>query len=203
MYNIYLSKIRGNIMTEINESSGSDLQKDVKFSIIIPAHNEEKYIRKCLDSIAKASEAYKEQTEVIVVLNRCTDKTEEIAKSYDCITLKNEDKNLSKIRNAGAEIASGEIIVTIDADTIMTESLLSNVDKYLSSGKYIGGGVNGKFERMSFGIFFSAILIIIPLLFKYGAISVGFFGAIEKTLWQSTDLMKTCLWQKMQISLNG
>ena len=75
-------------MTEINESSGSDLQKDVKFSIIIPAHNEEKYIRKCLDSIAKASEAYKEQTEVIVVLNRCTDKTEEIAKSYDCITLK-------------------------------------------------------------------------------------------------------------------
>ena len=46
----------------------------------------------------------------------------------------------------------------------MTESLLSNVDKYLSSGKYIGGGVNGKFERMSFGIFFSAILIIIPLL---------------------------------------
>lgn len=106
-----------------------------------------------MDSIAKASEAYKEQTEVIVVLNRCTDQTEEIAKSYNCITLKMKIK-LIKIRNAGAEIASGEIIVTLDADTIMTESLLSNVDKYLSSGKYIGGGVNGKFERMSFGIFF-------------------------------------------------
>ena len=175
----------------------------MKFSIIIPAHNEEKYIRKCLDSIAKASEAYKEQTEVIVVLNRCTDKTEEIAKSYNCVTLKNNDKNLSKIRNAGAKIANGEIIVTIDADTIMTESMLSNVDKYLASGKYIGGGVNGKFERISLGIFLSAMLIIIPLLFKYGAISVGIFGAIEKTLWQLTDLMKTCLWQKMQISLNG
>ncbi|EKS8366856.1 glycosyltransferase, partial [Bacillus cereus] len=113
-------------MTETNESSGVNLKKDVKFSIIIPAHNEEKYIRKCLDSIAKASEAYKEQTEVIVVLNRCTDKTEEIAKSYNCVTLKNNDKNLSKIRNAGAKIANGEIIVTIDADTIMTESMLSN-----------------------------------------------------------------------------
>ena len=94
--------------------------------------------------------------------------------------IKNEDKNLSKIRNAGAEIASGEIIVTIDADTIMTESLLSNVDKYLSSGKYIGGGVNGKFERMSFGIFFSAILIIIPLLFKYGAYICGDFWCYRK-----------------------
>lgn len=89
MYNRYLPyKIRGHIMTETNESSGVNLKKDVKFSIIISAHNEEKYIRKCLDSIAKASEAYKEQTEVIVVLNRCTDKTEEIAKSYNCITLK-------------------------------------------------------------------------------------------------------------------
>ena len=34
----------------------------------------------------------------------------------------------------------------------MTESMLSNVDKYLASGKYIGG-VNGKFERISLGIF--------------------------------------------------
>ena len=40
-------------MTETNESSGVNLKKDVKFSIIIPAHNEEKYIRKCLDSIVK------------------------------------------------------------------------------------------------------------------------------------------------------
>ncbi|MGE7874034.1 glycosyltransferase [Bacillus paramycoides] len=167
-------------MTETNESSGVNLEKDVKFSIIIPAHNEEKYIRKCLDSIAKASEAYKDQTEVIVVLNRCTDKTGEIAKSYNCITLKNNDKNLSKIRNEGAKIASGEIIITIDADTQMTESMLSNVDKYLASGKYIGGGVTGKFERISLGIFLSAMLIIIPLLFKYGAISVGIFWCYKK-----------------------
>ncbi|PER09763.1 glycosyltransferase [Bacillus cereus] len=167
-------------MTERSESLGVYLKKDVQFSIIIPAHNEEKYIGKCLDSIAKASEAYKDQTEVIVVLNRCTDKTEEIAKSYNCITLKNNNKNLSKIRNAGAQIASGEIIITIDADTQMTESMLSNVDKHLASGKYIGGGVTGKFERMSLGIFVSAMLIIIPLLFKYGAISVGIFWCYRK-----------------------
>ncbi|MEJ3741411.1 glycosyltransferase [Bacillus tropicus] len=167
-------------MNETNKSSEVYLKDAMKFSIIIPAHNEEKYIGKCLDSIAKASETYKDQTEVIVVLNRCTDKTEEIAKSYNCITLKNNDKNLSKIRNAGAQIASGEIIITIDADTQMTESMLSNVDKHLASGKYIGGGVTGKFERMSLGIFVSAMLLIIPLLFKYGAISVGIFWCYRK-----------------------
>ena len=83
----------------------------------------------------------------------------------------------------------------------MTESMLSNVDKYLASGTYIGGGVNGKFERISLGIFLRNANHN-PFTFKYGAISVGIFGAIEKILWQSTDLMKTCLWQKTQISLN-
>lgn len=167
-------------MMSSNQKLKGELKENIKFSVIIPAHNEEKYIGKCLDSIKKASKAYADQIEIIVVLNRCTDKTEEVAKSYNCITLKNGDKNLSKIRNAGAAIAKGEIIITIDADTQMTEDFLSNVDKYLSSGKYIGGGVNGKFERVSLGIIVSAILIIFPLLFKYGAISVGIFWCYKK-----------------------
>ena len=150
-------------------------QKDIKFSIIIPAHNEEKYLGKCLDSIAAASKIYENQLEIIVVLNRCTDKTEEIAKSRNCITVQNSDKNLSKIRNAGAAVARGEIIITIDADTQMNPHVLSTIDEYLSSGKYIGGGMTGQFERMSLGIFVSALLLIGPLLIKYGAISVGIF----------------------------
>jgi len=155
-------------------------KEDIKFSIIIPAHNEEKYIGKCLESISKASKAFENQVEVIVVLNRCTDRTEEIAKSYKCITIKNNDKNLSKIRNAGADIAKGEIIVTIDADTQMNDHVLSSVEEYLTTGKYIGGGVTGKFERMSLGIFVSTLLLIGPILLKYGAISVGIFWCYKK-----------------------
>ena len=33
-------------------------KEDIKFSIIIPAYNEEKYIGKCLESILKASKAF-------------------------------------------------------------------------------------------------------------------------------------------------
>jgi len=130
--------------------------ENVKFSVIIPAHNEEKYIGECLESIAKSAQPYKDQVEVIVVLNRCTDKTKEIAQSYNCVTL-------------------GEILITIDADTRMTEHLLSEVEKHLASNQYIGGGVNGNFERMSLGIVVSSMMLIVPLLFKYGVISVGIF----------------------------
>ncbi|MBL3728134.1 glycosyltransferase [Lysinibacillus sp. HST-98] len=155
-------------------------ENNVKFSVIIPAHNEEKYIGGCLESIVKAAQLYKDQVEVIVVLNRCTDRTEEIAKSYNCITLINEDKNLSKIRNAGAALAKGEILITIDADTRMTEHLLSEAEKHLASNQYIGGGVNGNFERISLGIIVSTFLLIVPLLFKYGLISVGIFWCYRK-----------------------
>ncbi|CAM5235223.1 Glycosyl transferase family 2 OS=Lysinibacillus sphaericus OX=1421 GN=LS41612_12195 PE=4 SV=1 [Lysinibacillus sphaericus] len=142
------------------DTSTNTHQEDVIISIIIPAHNEEKYIGKCLESISKASKLLQNQVEIIVVLNRCTDKTEEIAKSYNCITVNNDDKNLSKIRNTGVERARGEIIVTIDADTQMNEHMLTKVVQNLSSGKYIGGGVTGKFERMSLGIFVSTMLLI-------------------------------------------
>ncbi|WP_274310121.1 glycosyltransferase [Solibacillus daqui] len=165
----------------MNEKDNSaENKEDIKISIIIPAHNEEKYIGKCLASISKASKLFENQVEIIVVLNRCTDRTEEIAKSYNCIVIRNDDKNLSKIRNAGVEKARGEIIVTIDADTQMNEHLLSKVEENLMSGKYIGGGVTGKFDRMSLGIFVSSLLLIGPLLFKYGAISVGIFWCYKE-----------------------
>ncbi|OGV69137.1 MAG: glycosyl transferase family 2 [Lentisphaerae bacterium RIFOXYA12_FULL_48_11] len=131
----------------------------MKFSIIIPAHNEECFISRCLDSIEKASVPYRSQVETIVVLNRCTDSTEKIVRDWGAKTLINEDKNLAKIRNAGAKTATGEILVTIDADSWMTDNMLVEIDRLLQSGKYIGGGVPILPERMSTGILFSIALL--------------------------------------------
>jgi len=122
------------------DTTNEENRDDIKISVIIPAHNEEKYIGKCLESISKASTFLQGQVEMIVVLNRCTDRTEEIAKSFNCITLTNNDKNLSKIRNVGVDIARGEMIVTIDADTLMNEHVLLKAQENLTTGNYIGGG---------------------------------------------------------------
>ena len=48
-------------------------------SVIIPAHNEEKYIERCIESIKAADSVFPGNTEIIVVCNRCTDRTEHIA----------------------------------------------------------------------------------------------------------------------------
>lgn len=159
---------------------GPDEQGNVKFTVLIPAHNEEKYISKCLDSIAAASEKYAKQVEVIVILNRCTDRTEEVAQSYNCVVVHDDRKNLSQIRNAGAKAARGEILITIDADSQMTSNMLTEIEEHLVSGIYIGGGTASRFERMSLGIVVSSLLILLPLVIKYGAISVGIFWCYKR-----------------------
>ena len=135
------------------------------FSVIIPAHNEEEYIGKCLQSIREAEKHIQPASlEIIVVCNRCTDSTALISEQYGARVLVNDEKNLSAIRNTGILAAEGEIIVTIDADSVMTEFALSEIRQMLESGKYIGGGANPRFERMSVGIFFSAVYVALNLI---------------------------------------
>lgn len=147
------------------------------FSVIIPAHNEEKYIAKCLRSVISAAKYVKpKKVEMIVVANRCTDKTVEVAKHYGARVVINNDKCIAAIRNAGVKAAKGEIIVTIDADSMMTKFSLLEIKQMLESGRYIGGGANPKFDRMSVGIAFSSMYVaanLLPIMIKNGGYLSG------------------------------
>ncbi len=155
------------------------------FSVIIPAHNEEKYIGKCLDAIqAAAAIVAPEDVQIIVVANRCTDSTAEIAKNHGAKVLINNDKCISSIRNAGVNAADAEIIVTIDADSMMSENSLKEIKETLESGKFVGGGTRSKFDRMSVGIFFSALYVaanLAPAMIKNkAALTGGMFWFYKK-----------------------
>ncbi|HMO01748.1 MAG TPA: glycosyltransferase [Oligoflexia bacterium] len=149
------------------------MQRNPKISIIIPARNEEKYLPKCLAAIEAAKKNTAADFEIIVVANRCTDKTEQIALKNNCLVIKNESKNLAQIRNAGAATASGDIIVTVDADSFVSKEIFRDILKKLSSPRIIGGGVWIWPERLSLGIFLTG-LCLLPLIVIYG-ISAGLF----------------------------
>ena len=56
---------------------------DYTFTIVIPTHNEEKYIAKCIKAVRRAEKNVPDDNvQILVVLNRCTDRTEEIARKY-------------------------------------------------------------------------------------------------------------------------
>lgn len=144
-------------------------------SVIIPAHNEEKYIKRCICSIRKSSARFKGNVEIIVVCNRCTDKTGAIAEKLGARVITNEDRCIAKVRNAGITAAKGKIIVTIDADNRMTSGTLQEIYLLLKSGKYIGGGAPIRFERYSFPLWCNDILCRIS--FRITGLYSGIFWA--------------------------
>ena len=147
-------------------------------SIITPAHNEEKFIEKSLCSVTAAAKEITEAIEHIVVLNRCTDKTGEIAERLGARVIIEDSKNLSRIRNKGVEASKGNIVVTLDADSQMTSNMLVEVKRMLDSGKFIGGGVKILPERLSLGIIFS-LAVVAPFVLWHG-VSAGMFWCLKK-----------------------
>lgn len=88
------------------------------FSIIIPAFNEERYIRDCLQSLDRI-DFPKEQIEVIVVDNGSVDRTIEFASQFNVKILSILDVKVGDVRNYGASHASGKFLVFLDSDCVV------------------------------------------------------------------------------------
>jgi len=124
----------------------------VEFSVVIPARDEERWLPRCLEAWREASRAVDGEVEVIVVLNRCRDRTEEIARAGGARVAREDEPNLSRIRNAGAAVARGEVLVTCDADSVPHPRSLEIIVRKLKGGRLVGGGTLTLPERWSPGI---------------------------------------------------
>lgn len=148
-------------------------------SVVIPAHNEEKYVARCIRSIKIAAKYYGGTVEIVVVCNRCTDRTADIAQKFGAKVILNEDRCIAKVRNAGITAASGDVIVTIDCDNRMTKGTLKEIACLLQTGRYIGGGAPIRFERYSFPLYCNDLLC--RLSFGITGLYCGIFWAEKKT----------------------
>ncbi|MDP1688913.1 MAG: glycosyltransferase [bacterium] len=105
------------------------------FSIIIPSHNEEKYISATLDRIKQLSYP-KSLFEALVIENGSTDKTKEIALTYadDNINIYVSDKGVSKAKNYGLSKISerSDWVILLDADTLLEKSFLEELNLFFS-----------------------------------------------------------------------
>ncbi|MBK1871741.1 glycosyltransferase [Marinobacter sp. 1-3A] len=108
-------------------------------SVIVPAHNEEKYISQCLESLA-AQDYPKQKYEVIVVDNNSTDQTSEIANNFEVKIVQKTSGPVGAVRNAGAKLANGELLAFIDADCVAPADWLSKGANLLNTHGTVYGG---------------------------------------------------------------
>jgi glycosyltransferase involved in cell wall biosynthesis len=107
-------------------------------SVVIPAHNEEDVIEKCLNPFKSQKT---KDVEIILVNDGSTDRTAEIAKKTDvCDRIINfkEGHSAAFARNRGAEKARGKWLVFIDADMIVEKTFLNKIKRFIENNEFDG-----------------------------------------------------------------
>lgn len=111
----------------------------MKFSIIVPIYNVEKYIDDCVMSVLNQTFI---DFELILVNDGSTDNSYEKClkwkdKDNRILVVNQNNKWLSGARNAGIDIAKGEYIIFLDGDDMLNESALSILNQHLDNDKLL------------------------------------------------------------------
>lgn len=106
----------------------------MKISIVISAYNEEEIISKCLESVKSLAD------EIIFVDNTSQDSTASIARKYTDKIFKraNDPVNLNKNKNFGFSKATGDWILSLDADEIISPELALEIKEKIAKSRANG-----------------------------------------------------------------
>ena len=105
----------------------------MKFSIIIPIYNAEKYLKKCLESVI--NQTYNNY-ELILVNDGSTDKSQDIIQEFsekynNITTFYQKNSGQSVARNFALEKVQGDYIIFLDSDDYLELNLLKTLNEYL------------------------------------------------------------------------
>ena len=100
-------------------------------SVLIPAHNEAGVLRECLDAVLAQTLPV---DEIIVVADSCTDDTAAVAESYGAVVVETEQGGKAASQDVGLPYVTGDILVCIDADTIIDVDVVERFVAELDAG---------------------------------------------------------------------
>lgn len=119
----------------------------IKISIVVPAYNGEDYLPASLEKIVAAQAFYDGNSELIVVDNESADRTAQIAESLGAKVSTEAEHNIGKVRNIGARNATGDVLIFIDADTLVPVKLFRKTAAAMIDEKCFGGAVAVKYDE--------------------------------------------------------
>ena len=162
------------------------------FSIVIPAHNEEKYLKACIESCQKQQGSF--DYEIIVVDNNSTDNTASVASSLGVKVVGEKKHGAGAARKKGVAEASGEYILNIDADTHLPSNYLIQVKKTFDKYKELVclGGQFYFYDGTWWQNFFRPILLrlsnLIALLLSFGKVGpIASNMTFKKSVYDKTS----------------
>ena len=125
-----------------------------RFSVVIPAFNEERFLPRLLATLAVATSRAGPgvQVEIIVADNASTDATAGIALAHGCQVARVEKRAIAAARNGGARLARGDVLCFVDADMQVHPDTFAVIDRAIRRDDVVGGATGVSSERWSLGI---------------------------------------------------
>ncbi|MCW9034910.1 MAG: glycosyltransferase family 2 protein [Rhodospirillales bacterium] len=141
-----------------------------KLSALVVAHNEEDKLAECLERLRFTDE-------IVVVLDKCTDGTKEIALKFTDRLLEGSWEIEGPRRNAGIEFCTGDWVLEVDADERVPEALAKEIRQVIETTPYdwheilVDNYIGDKLVRWGWGASFGKAAY--PGLFKKGVKTWG------------------------------
>jgi glycosyltransferase involved in cell wall biosynthesis len=117
----------------------------VAISFIVPAYNEEQLLGGTLDAIHAVARQVAHAYEIVVANDASTDTTASIARSHGARVVDCEHRQIARVRNTGARASTGDILIFVDADTIISTAVVRASLSAIDAGA-VGGGATVHIE---------------------------------------------------------
>ena len=108
-------------------------------SFVVPAYNEAQLLAATLDAIHAAARDIAHPYELIVADDASTDDTAAIARAHGARVVACAHRQIARVRNTGAHASTGDILIFVDADTMVSTPLVRASLAALDGGA-VGGG---------------------------------------------------------------
>lgn len=108
-------------------------------SFIVPAFNEEALIGRTLEALNVAGGSLGQPYEIIVADDASTDRTAAIAQAHGARVAGVNLRQIAATRNAGARLASGNQLIFVDADTVVSKEVVQAAIEAMNQGAAGGG----------------------------------------------------------------
>lgn len=115
-------------------------------SVIVPVHNEAKLLGRTL-SCLQLQEYPDPSPQIITALNGCTDASRAVAEEFGVQVVESHEKGISFGRNLGVTVATGDLLVFIDADTTIPATGLREIVDAVNTNKEAIAVLPGKAVR--------------------------------------------------------
>ena len=154
-------------------------------SFIIPAHDEEAVIASTIRAVRDAAARVDEPYEVIVVDDASTDRTAAIAEAEGVRLVRIAARHIAAARNAGAAVARGELLVFVDADTLVNVAAVRGAVEAFRGGA-VGGGAAVRFDEPT-PFYARALLPLVLWVYRRLRLASGCFLFCTRVAFESVS----------------